>query len=257
LPTPEDLAREREIDEALFSDDVAVSQQPDQRGSLDFAFTRDTEAEHHDIAVDDLDAALFGTAPANGSVPDAGTPEATAPHFDGADPEFLLGHSGEADEDVKDDELVEGDATIVAEPTGVGDEAEADTDAERGRRRAVVLAALTALLVLIGATVGALVAGRSGGSDSGKKSVPERTVASTTTTVPTPTTSTPPASAPPASVPPPASTAPRAPVTTSRRAVPGPIPAEAPVPADAPPPSPPPEPPTSPPVSSPPTSAGP
>jgi len=114
LPTPEDLAREREIDEALFSDDVAVSQQPDQRGSLDFAFTRDTEAEHHDIAVDDLDAALFGTAPANGSVPDAGTPEATAPHFDGADPEFLLGHSDEADEDVKDDELVEGDATIVA-----------------------------------------------------------------------------------------------------------------------------------------------
>lgn len=241
MPTPEDLAREREIDEALFSDDVAVSQQPDQRGSLDFAFTRDTEAEHHDIAVDDLNAALFGTAP----------------HFDGADPEFLLGHSGEADEDVKDDELVEGDATIVAEPTGVGDEAEADTDAERGRRRAVVLAALTVLLVLIGATVGALVAGRSGGSDSGKKSVPERTVASTTTTVPTPTTSAPPASAPPASVPPPASTAPRAPVTTSRRAVPGPTPAEAPPPADAPPPSPPPEPPTSPPVSSPPTSAGP
>ena len=257
MPTPEEWAQE--VDKALFGEDLDEARQSEPSASPESLFGRDTEAEHHGVALDDVDAALFGGASANGATARTGPPEAIPSQLGEAD-EAILVYEDEPDADAWDDEIVadgvdafaEEDETIVAEIADVGSAGEAAASPERGRRRAVVLAGFTALVVIIGASIGAVAAGRSGGSDPGKKTVPERTAATTTTTT---TTTTPQATtAPAASVPPPA---PRSSPTTSRRTGPAPSTASAPAPVDPPPPSPPPETPTSPTTVPPPTTVGP
>jgi hypothetical protein len=206
----------REVDEALFGD-VDALPQPDQPASVEFPPATEAEAEPRAVAVDEVDAALFGTTTAE--------PVAPLPLVDELD-----------------------DETIIAEPADVDDAPE--TSGPGRGRRAWVVAGFTALAVVIAASAGAVIAGRSEDPGPGKKTVSDRTSPSTTTTTTPPTTAPPPPppSAPAASAPPPAPTAPRTP-TTSRRTVPAPT---DPVPPE--PTTPSPEPPTTSPQPSPTTS---
>jgi hypothetical protein len=200
------------------------------------------------VTVDALDTALFGSAvtsaPSAPAAPEPGAPPPIElPVLDEADaPSFA--HSGEATVVDQDEETIAAELADAAEPTGPG----------RGRRRVRVLAAFTALVVIIGATAGAVIASRSGSTRPGRNTVSDHTTATTATSAPVVTTTPVPATTAPAvTAPPAAPTAPRAPAT-SRRTVPPPAaPAVEPPPPAPPPPEPPPEPPpsTSPPSTSP------
>jgi hypothetical protein len=272
LPTPDEW--QHEVDEALFGTDEAEAS-PDQLGpaSVDFPPTPEAGSWRRDddagedlfdgedpgavvapvgeqvawqpasssgaqplpaVAVDDVDTALFGSAAA--SAPTAPPPpEPVAPPLADPDEATVV----DPDEETIIAELA--DEADVAEPTGP----------RRRRRRVLVLAEYAALVVIIGAAAGALIAGRSGSTRPGSKTVSDRTTATTATTAPAVTTTTVPATTAPAvTAPPPAPTA-RTPAT-SRRTVPPP--AEPSVEPEPPPPAPPPtDPPpsTSPPSTSP------
>jgi hypothetical protein len=220
LPTPDQW--QHEVDEALFGTDEAEAS-PDQLGpaSLDFPPTPEAGSwRREDDAGEDLfDEDDLGAAAAPFADPDEGTV---------VDPE---------------------EETIIAELADEPDAAE-PTGPRRGRRRVWVLAEYTVLVVIIGATAGALIAGRSGSTRPGRKTVSDHTTATTATTWPVVTTTPVPATTAPA-VTAPAPSAPRAPATSRRTAPP---PAEPSVEPEPPPPEPPPpEPPpsTSPPSTSP------
>ena len=124
--------------------------------------------------------------------------------------------------------------------------------AERGRRRAWVLAGFAALAILVAGTVGVVVVSRSDGSRPAGKIVSDRTTAPTTITTPLPTTipPVPEASVPAPSVPPaPPQTTARTPTTSPRTVAPRDEGAVEPPP---PPPAPPTQPPPPPPATQPP-----
>jgi hypothetical protein len=251
LPTPDEWRSE--VDQALFGADDDAPRRSEQPGSFDFPLAPEGESEHV-VDADTLDAALFGAREASAVTVPAPLPEPVAPS-----PVPDSGHEIYAgEESFAEDRTFAGDEheTIVAETADAEDLVE-PTGPERGRRRAWMLAGFTALLVVIGGTAGALIAGRSDDSRQKGTTVSARTTVATTTaptTLPVPTTTAPTTlpvpgtTAPPVtSAPRPAPTAPRTPAT-SRRTVPPP---REPVVEPAPAPSPPP--PTEPPPTSPPT----
>jgi hypothetical protein len=294
LPTPDKW--QHEVDEALFGTDEAEAS-PDllEPAPLDFPLTpvagswrRDDDVGEDLFGEDDLGAVVapvaeqvaWQPASSSGTQPPRAVAaldtalfgsEATSAHFAPAAPEpaapptIELPVLDEADAapfaDPDEATVVDPDEeTMIAE---LADDADAagPTGPGRGRRRVWVFAAFTALVVIIGATAGAVIAGRSGSTRPGRNTVSDHTTATTATTAPvgtttpvvttTPVPATAPAATPP---PPPAPTAPRTPAT-SRRTVPPP--AEPSVEPEPPPPAPPPsEPPpsTSPPATSPPPS---
>jgi hypothetical protein len=251
LPTPDEWRSE--VDQALFGPDDDASPQPEQPGSFDFPVAPEGESEHV-VDADTLDAALFGAREVSAVTVPGPLPEPVAPSPvpDDGHEIFAGEKSFEEDRTFDDERTLAGDEheTIVAETADAEDLVE-PTGPERGRRRAWVLAGFAALVVVIGGTAGALMAGRSDDSrEKGTTGSVRTTVATTTapTTLPVPETTAPPVtSAPPRAS---TATAPRTPAT-SRRTVPPPRePVVAPPPA---PPPPAPPPPTEPPPTSPPT----
>jgi hypothetical protein len=284
LPTPDEW--QHEVDDALFgSDEAEASPGLLEPAPLDFPPTPEAGSWRRDdevgedlfgeddlgavvapvgeqvawqppsaVAVDAVDTAVFGSAatsaPSAPAAPEpAAPPPIQLPVLDEADASPFAGPDEATVVDPDED-------TILAE-TGPG----------RGRRRVWVFAAFTVLVVIIGATAGAVITGRSGSTHPGRKTVSDHTTATTATTAPVVTTTPVPATAPavtaPAvTAPPPAPTAPRTPATSRRTVSPPaepsvepepPLPAP-PAPAPPPPAPPPPEPPpsTSPPLTSPP-----
>lgn len=221
MPTPDEW--QHEVDEALFGTDEAEAS-PNQIGpaTVDFPSTPEAGSWRRD---DDIGEDLF----------DGDDPEPAAPPL--ADP---------IDATVVDPD----EETIIAELADEADVIE-PTRPRRRRRRVLVLAEYAALVVIIGAAAGALIAGRSGSTRPASKTVSDHTTATTATTAPVVTTTpVPVTTAPAVTAPPPAPTA-RTPAT-SRRTVPPP--AEPSVEPEPPPPAPPPtDPPpsTSPPSTSP------
>ena len=277
MPTPDEW--QHEVDDALFGTDEAEAS-PDERGpaSVDFpptpeagSWRREDDvgedlfdeddlgavvapvAEQvvwqpaasssgaqppHAVAVDDVDSALFGSAAASART----APEPAAP------PPIDLPVLDEAPAATAVDPDEE---TIIAE---LADEADAavPTGPRRRRRRVWLVAEYTALVVIMGATAGALIAGRSGSTRPGRKTVSDHTTATTATTAPVVTTTpVPVTTAPAVTAPQPAPSAPRTPATTPRTVPPPAPPSVEPEPPPPPPPPPEPPPPTSPPSTSP------
>jgi hypothetical protein len=245
-----------EVDRALFGPDDDAPPQPEEAGSLDFPVAAEGESEHHVVDAGTLDAALFGAREARAVTVPAPLPEPVAPSPvpDDGHEIFAGEESFEEDRTFDEDRTFAGDEheTIVAKLADDAEDLAEPTGPGRGRPRAWVLVGFTALVVVIGGTVGALMVGRSDDSrQKGTTVSPRTTVATTTapTTLPVPETTAPPVT----NAPPPASTAPRTPAT-SRRTVSPPAPPS--VEPEPPPPAPPPTepPPTSPPTAPPPTS---
>jgi hypothetical protein len=248
LPTPEEW--QREVDDALFGTDEAESWRregeapKDLFGEADSGVTVEPVGEHvgyqpasssgsqapRAVSVDELDAALFGSAAASARAAPPAPGPAGASSFADPDEETIIA------------ELA--DDADAAEPAGPG----------RGGRRVWVLAGCTALVVIIGATAGALIAGRSGSTGPGRKTVSDHTTATTATSAPVVTTTPVPATTAPAvTAPPAAPTTARIPATTRRTVPPRASPSvePAPLPPAPPPTEPPPS--TSPPSTTPPS----
>jgi hypothetical protein len=277
LPTPDEW--QHEVDDALFGTDEA-EESPDllEPAPLDFpptpeagSWPRDDDVGEDLFGEDDLGAVVArvgaqvtwqpasssGTQPPSAVAVDAvdtalfdrpatSAPSAPAAPEPAAPPPIAL------------PVLDEADAAPFADPD---DATVVDPDEGRGRRRVWVFAAFTVLLVIIGATAGAVIAGQSGSTRPGRTTVSDHTTATTATTASVVTTTPAPATAPAVTAPPTAPTAPRTPATP-RRTVPPPAqpsvdpeppppapPPPAPPPPEPPPPEPPPE--TSPPSTSP------
>jgi hypothetical protein len=259
LPTPDEW--QHELDEALFGtdeaegsgrreDDVgedlfdeddlgAVLAPVDEQVASQPASSSGTQPPRA-VTVDAVDTALFGSA-----APSARTAPAPKP----AVPPQILGEPATAPfADPDTATVVDPDEeTIIAE---LADDADAagPTRPRRGRRRVWVLAEYTALVVIIGATVGALIGGRSGSTRPGRKTVSDTTAttAPAVTTTPVPVTT-----APAVTVPPSPPTAPRTPATSRRTAPQATEPSVEPEPPPPAPPPPEPPPSTSPPSTSP------
>jgi hypothetical protein len=210
------------------------------------------------VDVDAVDTALFGSAATSASsapavpVP-AAPPPIERPVLDDADAAPFADPDEATVVDPDEDTIIAALAP-AAGPTG--------PKRGRERRRFWVLAAVTVLVVIIGATAGAVIAGRSGSIRPERKAVSDHTTAPTATTAPVVTTTPVPATAPAVTAPPTASTAPRTPATSRRTVRP---PAEQSVDPELPPPAPPPPaplppeppPPEPPPSTSPPSTTSP
>jgi hypothetical protein len=79
----------REVDEALFGD-VDALPQPDQPASVEFPPATEAEAEPRAVAVDEVDAALFGTTTAE--------PVAPPPLVDEIDDETIIAEPADVDD---------------------------------------------------------------------------------------------------------------------------------------------------------------